>query len=166
MYIDPTLSGFKNIDMFIEGNGPSPKRGAFSNARIETIATTALVNYIENPAVSYEKHFLNAKNAKGMDISPQAYRQFENICDMVENPVKFKQKNFSDISSDVQELIDKYYDGEISKEEISNLKLAIKDIKTNLTKVGSVGVRLEEVDFNKVKIIEPYLDGAKAIIVR
>ena len=28
-------------------------------------------------------------------------------------------------------------------------------IKTNLTKVGSVGVRLEEVDFNKVKIIEP-----------
>jgi len=162
MAIDPTLGGFKNIDMFIRGNNPSIRKGAYSNARIENIAKRAFVNYIENPAIPYEKHFLEVKSQKGVDISPAAYRQFENICDMVENPTKFKQKQSKEIGNDIRELIEKYDNGEITKEELSSLKLAIKDIKSKYAELKN-NSNLSETEIKIKKQYEEFLDTIESI---
>lgn len=135
--IDPELKGFKNINMFIRGNNPSLVRGAYSNARIENIVKRAFVDYLENPAVPFEKYFFERKNQWGVDITPEAYRQFENICDMVENPEKFKQNQLNEIGEELRMLVKNYGNGEISDKELLALKLKVKDMKQRYKELSS-----------------------------
>ena len=160
--IDPTLSGFKNIDQFIKGNNPSIRRGAYSNARIENIAKKAFVNYMDNPAVPYEKHFLEEKNKRGVDISPAAYRQFENICDMVENPEKFRQSQSKEIGADLRELVEKYNNGELDDVELGGLKLAVKDIKEKYAELKN-SKKLSSTEEKIKKQYEEFLDSIEDI---
>lgn len=138
MHIDPTFSDFKNFDMFIKGNNPSLYRGAYSNARIETIAKRAFVDYIENPTISYKEHYLRVKNQKGVDIGPAAYRQFERICDMVENPEKFKGNSAKEIGEQLREMISRYNDGEIPDKEMNNMLQEVEDIKSRYNTLKSL----------------------------
>ena len=128
LVIDPTLSGIKNLDRFIQGNNPTIEDGAFSNARLENIIKEAYLHYMENPAVPFERHFLNTKGGR-RDISPEAYRQFEGICDMVESPEKYRD-SLAGIGDGLRDLVNRYRDGEdISVEDFDKARLTLDDLK-------------------------------------
>ena len=129
LHIDPNLGQMKNLTMFIKGNNPSLVRGAYSNARWQNIIYRALMSYLENPAIPFETHFIERKNAWGKDILPAAYRRFENICNMVENPEKFKQNQFAEVGQELINMVNSYQDGLISDSDKAILKLKIKDVK-------------------------------------
>lgn len=158
MHIDPTCSEFKNFDQFIKGNNPSLVRGAYSNARLQNIADKAFSEYLKNPAVPFETHFCNVKRERGTDIQPAAYRYFNDVYNMVENPDRFRN-DCSSIEESVQDMKNAYIDGQLSDDDLKSFKIQIQDIKNKYEKLKAKGDRtkLEE------KILNQYTEFLDAV---
>ena len=158
MHIDPTCSEFPNFDAFIKGNNPSLSKGAYSNARIQNIADKAFFEYLKNPTITYEKHFTNIKNERGQDITPEAYRYFKDIYEMVQNPNKFKEGKTT-ISEDVIQFMKEYQDGLLTEKDMKKFELRKQDIQSRYNELKSKA-DLTEAEKASIKQYQEFLDAA------